>query len=217
MADERRNSHRVRISGVRVTYESAAGEVEADALDIGTGGLFVRTAAPLAVGKRISLEIQVIGEKGPWAVLGRVVWTREKGEGDLAPPGMGVKLIDADDGVVTAIEHLVETRERTEPGVGGPGSTPPPAPETRVGERQESRQREPTLTGVGPEPPPPAREQSIAIDLATRKLQAPAPARPITVRAPATGGGRWIVVLLLVVVAGIAAYVLIDGFLRPPH
>jgi uncharacterized protein (TIGR02266 family) len=212
MADERRSSHRVRMSGVRVSYESVAGEVEADALDIGPGGLFVRTAAPLGVGKRISLEIQVIGEKGPWSVLGRVVWTREKGEGDQAPPGMGIKLIDADDGVVTAIEHLVETRERTEPGVGVFRSNPPPPP--------ESRKREPTLSGVGPaesSPPPPPREQSVAIDLATRKALAPARPAPAPAAAPTTGTGRWIVVLLLVVVAAIAAYVLIDGFLRPPH
>lgn len=240
MADERRNSHRVRISGVRVTYESAGGEIEADALDIGPGGLFVRTAAPLGVGKRISLDIQVIGEKGPWSVLGRVVWTRDRGEGDQAPPGMGIKLIDADDGVVTAIEHLVETRERTEPGVGvsKPGSasnpppgasrpsfpgipsnprvpTPPPASLPTDG-AYSARAREPTLSGVGPDDAaPPAREQSIAIDLATRKAPAAA-ARPAAPAQPATGAGRWVVVLLLVVVAAIAAYVLIDGFLRPP-
>jgi uncharacterized protein (TIGR02266 family) len=213
MVDERRSSHRVRISGVRVTYETASGSVEADALDLGPGGLFVRTAAPLAVGKRLSLEIQVIGEQGPWMAMGRVVWTRVKGEGDHAPPGMGVKIIDADDGVIAAIEHLVETREKTEPGV-GPGSNPPPPP---------SRQREPTLSGVGPAPtsspppaPPPERERSIAIDLATRKAPPAPPPSPIAPTRP-PGGGRWIVVLLLVIVAAIAAYVLIDGFLRPPH
>jgi uncharacterized protein (TIGR02266 family) len=211
MADEKRSGHRVRMSGVRVTYDNGAGDVEADAMDLGAGGLFVRTAAPLPVGKRISLEIQVIGEQGPWSVLGRVVWTREKGEGEQAPPGMGLKLIDADDGVIVAIERLVETRERTEPGIGGPGSNPPPplAP-----------QREATVLGVGPaidRTPPPVREQSIAIDLATRKAPAPRASTPPPTTAPGGSGGRWVVVLLLLIVAAIAAYVLIDGFLKPPR
>src|ERR1700722_9174064 len=100
MAEERRSSYRIRLSGVRVLYESAAGErIEANALDLGGGGLFVRTAAPLAVGKRISLEIEVIGETGPWSAVGRVAWVREKSECEGSPPGMGIKLIDADPAV----------------------------------------------------------------------------------------------------------------------
>jgi uncharacterized protein (TIGR02266 family) len=221
MVEERRTSHRVRISGVRVMYESADGErVETDAFDLGGGGVFVRTATPLAVGKRLSLEIQVVGEPAPWSAVGRVIWSREKGEGDAAPPGMGVKLIDADDAVLAAIERLVETRERTEPGM-GKGSHPPPPPAPILAVAPE---RERTLMGVGsaPEstPPPPLplppREASVAIDLvAKRPASAPPPAaRPVAVEKG--GPGRLIVILLLLVVAGVAAYVLLDGFLRPP-
>jgi uncharacterized protein (TIGR02266 family) len=223
MAEERRSSHRVRIAGVRVTYESGTGErVETDAFDLGGGGLFVRTAMPLAIGKRISLEIQVIGEVGPWSAIGRVIWTREKGEGDAAPPGMGVKLIDADDAVLAAIERLVETRERTEPGV-GKGSKPPPPPVTPVIAVAPERER--TLMGVGsapeepPAPPPPSREASVAIDLVTTKAVAAPPPSPPKPPAPVEkggGSGRLVVILLLLVVAGVAAYVLLDGFLRPP-
>jgi uncharacterized protein (TIGR02266 family) len=237
MADERRGAHRVHISGVRVTYESAAAEsVEADILDLGAGGVFIRTAVPMAVGKRISLEIQVIGEAAPWAALGRVVWVRQKGEGDKAPPGMAVKFIDADDTVIAGIERLVETRERTEPGVGK--SKPPPAVAPVVIVAPE---RERTLMGVGlsPDEPaarlPPPREESVAIDLIPKKADAPPTAEaPLPAARPATpgpvpraserpappatggGGGRLVVILLLLVVAGVAAYVLLDGFLRPP-
>jgi uncharacterized protein (TIGR02266 family) len=212
MADEKRSGHRVRMTGVRVTYDNAGVDVEADAVDLAAGGLFIRTAAPLPVGKRIALEIHVIGEPGPWSVLGRVVWARDKGEGDQAPPGMGVKLIDADDGVIASIERIVETRERTEPGLGGPGSNPPPP--------IAAPQREATIQGVGPavdRTPPPAREQSIAIDLATRKTPPRPEASPPARTTPGGGGGRWVVVLLLLIVAAIAAYVLIDGFLKPPR
>jgi uncharacterized protein (TIGR02266 family) len=215
--EERRSSRRVRIAGVRVMYESADGErVETDASDLGGGGIFVRSATPLAVGKRISLEIQVVGESGPWSAIGRVIWTREKGDGDKAPPGMGVKLIDADDAVLAGIERLVETRERTEPGV-GKGSNPPPAPVIAV-----APERERTLMGVGsapdepPAPRPPPREASVAIDLVPRRPASAPP--PAATRAPVEKGGpgRLIVILLLLVVAGVAAYVLLDGFLRPP-
>jgi uncharacterized protein (TIGR02266 family) len=128
MADERRSARRARIGGVRVTYESATGDrVETAAYDLARGGLFVRTAKPLAVGKRIALEIQVIGEQGTWSALGRVVWTREAADGER-PAGMGVKLIDIDDSVAAAIDRLVETRERTEPGVGAPSLPPPMDP-----------------------------------------------------------------------------------------
>ena len=240
MAEERRSAHRVRISGVRVTYESATGEaVEADVVDLGSGGMFVRTAAPMAVGKRVSLDLHVVGEPGPWSALGRVVWTRTKGEGDAAPPGMAVKVIDADEAVIAAIERLVETRERTEPGVGKP-STPPPAVAPVV---LVAPERERTLMGVGlttedppapPQQPPPEREQSVAIDLVAKKSVPPAAMVPVVPIAPVApmvprsvppgppveaeraGSGRVVVVLLLLIVAGVAAYVLLDGFLRPP-
>jgi uncharacterized protein (TIGR02266 family) len=214
MAEERRSFHRVRISGVRVIYESARGErVEADALDLGAGGLFVRSAVPLPVGKMISLELHVVGEPGPWSAVGRVVWARDKGEGEKAPPGMGVKLIDADDAVIAAIERLVETRERTEPGI-GKGSKPPP-PVVPVAALAPERER--TLQGVGAssEETPLQREASVATDLVAKK-PAPAPAPPPGPPAEKGGAGRLVVILLLLVVAGVAAYVLLDGFLRPP-
>jgi uncharacterized protein (TIGR02266 family) len=128
MADERRSARRAHIGGVRVTYESATGDrVETVAQDLARGGLFVRAAKPLPVGKRIALEIQVIGEQGTWSALGRVVWTREAADGER-PAGMGVKLIDIEDSVAAAIDRLVETRERTEPGVGAPSTSPAMAP-----------------------------------------------------------------------------------------
>jgi hypothetical protein len=130
---------------------------------------------------------------------------------------MGVKPIDADDAVLAAIERLVETRERTEPGV-GKGSTPPPAPIIAV-----APERERTLMGVGiaPEEPPvsamPSREASVAIDLVPKRpASAPPPAQRSSVTVEKSGPGRLIVILLLLVVAGVAAYVLLDGFLRPP-
>src|ERR1700722_11187718 len=119
MREERRSAHRARVPGVRVTYEGTSGErLEADVLDIGPGGVFIGVASPIAVGKRLSLEIRLAGEATPWSALGRVVWIRENAASD-GPAGMGVKLIDVDDGVVASNTRLVASRERTEPGTGG--------------------------------------------------------------------------------------------------
>ena len=97
MPDERRWTPRADIPGMRVVFEGAAGErVEADVLNVGSGGLFIRTEKPLAVGKRLSLEVQTVADMVAWSALGRVVWTRETGTTEGAP-GMGVKLIDVDD------------------------------------------------------------------------------------------------------------------------
>jgi len=265
MADERRGGRRAPISGVRVTYEGATGaKIEAEVLDLATGGMFIRTESPLAAGKRIALDLHITGEPGPWSALARVVWTRPAAEPGR-PAGMGVKLIDVDDETIDAIARLVETREPTAPGVGK--IEPTPIVSLGVG----APERERTLMGVGadseppppmgakpaapaPPPPPPPRpsaepapaspspapvrehvashperEQSVAIDLVTAKkevVQAPAPPAPVPEPRPATvsvppraesGGSsaRWVVVVLLLVVAGIAAYVLFDGFLKP--
>jgi uncharacterized protein (TIGR02266 family) len=267
MADERRGTKRAPISGVRVTFEGATGaRVDADVLDLASGGLFIRTDAPLAVGKRIALDLSIVGEPGPWSALGRVVWSRPAAEPGR-PAGMGVKLIDVDDSTLEAIERLVDTREPTAPGVGSkPGDALPPVKANPViVVPPAAPERERTLMGVGlsteaapplavsptpppavaaseavtepihprPPPPPPAppgleREQSVAIDLVTPKKESsppPAPVSPppalvappqsIPPRGDSGGSARWVVVVLLLVVAGIAAYVLFDGFLKP--
>jgi uncharacterized protein (TIGR02266 family) len=239
MVEERRSASRARISGVRVTYESTTGDhVETDALNLGRGGLFVGTASPLAVGKRIALEIQVIGEPEPWAALGRVVWTRENDDGEQMPPGMGVKLIDIDETGADAIERLVEvctassqahqpvaaspTRERTILGIGSAPETAPAVPVAAV-----TLGREKTILGIGSAPPATAyesrktpvpgaaREPSVAIDLVSRKSNAPLPvhagAEFDTPAGVKRGGGRWVMVVLLLAAMGTAAYVVLDG------
>jgi uncharacterized protein (TIGR02266 family) len=184
MADERRSARRARLGGVRVTYESATGDrVETVAHDLARGGLFVRAAKPPAVGKRIALEIQIIGERGTWSALGRVVWRREAAAGDL-PAGMGVKLIDVDESVVSTIDRLVDTRERTEPGVGVP-TGPPRTPH-----------RAPAL--------------SIPIDLVGRRKAATTPAGEAPAATDKRTGCGWGMVAIgtLAVVGAVAVYAL---------
>jgi len=155
MTEERRSAPRARISGARVTYESAIGgdRVEADALNLGRGGIFVLTEKPLPVGKRIALDIQVAGELVPWPALGRVIWSRER-DGERRPAGMGVKLIDVDDSVLESIERLVEGREDIElPDAVAEGERPTPdvlaAPVLTAPIVTVAPERERTILGVG--------------------------------------------------------------------
>ena len=160
MPEDRRSARRARLSGVRVSYESATGDVhEAEVANLSRDGIFIESPSPLAVGKRLALELLVAGETGAWAALGRVIWIRTASEGDDRPAGMAVKIIDIEESVAIAIDRLIETRERTEPGLGGGG--PPPGRERPLRER--------TMIGVG---------------IVLPKAEVPAPAEVAPVAAP---------------------------------
>jgi len=166
MADDRRSARRARLSAVRVAYEGATGERhQAEVLDLSRGGLFLKSEAPVAVGKRLSLEIHVSGEASPWPALGRVVWIRSRAESESRPAGMAVKLIDVEDSVSEAIDRLVQTREPTDRGIARPA---PP--------------REITILGVGLKPP----EAPAAVVPAATVIVSEPPATVIVSEPPAT-------------------------------
>ncbi len=167
MPEDRRSARRARLSGVRVTYEGATGQVhEAEVADLSREGVFIATAHPTAVGKRLSLDIQVAGEAGSWPALGRVVWVRSRDEGDELPAGMAVKIIDIEEAIAVAIDRLIEARERTEPGLGG-AETAPPAREKPLRER--------TMLGVGiPVSPAPATPAGPPAPVASAPREEPA-------------------------------------------
>jgi Tfp pilus assembly protein PilZ len=151
MPEERRSAKRSRLAGLRATYEGADGtNGHADVFNISRAGLFLETADLVAVGKRLSLEVRVTGEPGPWPALGRVIWARAAHDGDDRPCGMGVKLIDVEDAVVEAIDRLVELREPTEPGIGDHGASPHPFDQTILGVGT-------AVAPVASKAPPPAR------------------------------------------------------------
>jgi uncharacterized protein (TIGR02266 family) len=239
MGEERRKTPRARISDNRVTYESAAGEVETSARDIGRGGVFIRVATPLGVGKRISLEIQIQGEPAPWSALGRVVWTRETADGAERPPGMGVKLIDVEDVVLTGIDGLVARgpalkapppREKTIIGVGSPqaapatpaapaASAPPalraaPAPRLPVAATEATTVQAPLV----PRSSDDTREASVVIDLVAKSeppatyedSYRPHPSEMLPGAARRTRG-RWLIVAVLLLIAAGAVYAFLVG------
>jgi|SRR5580692_3446118 uncharacterized protein (TIGR02266 family) len=179
MPEERRTARRAILPGVRATFEGATGQKQqADVPNLGPGGVFLQTESPVPAGKRLSLEIHVIGQPAPWSALGRVAWARWLA-GDDGPAGMGVKLIDVEDEVSAAIEALVERLSPLEPSslvpdappsrpsVPGAGTLPPPS----------SLLIAPLVRTIHPNPP----EPNVAIDLVTRKSD---PSPPVAKEEP---------------------------------
>src|SRR5438067_251718 len=64
MGEEARKHARAKITGVTVRYERANGEetFDAKARDIGQGGVFIETNAPLPANERVTFEIRIAGE-----------------------------------------------------------------------------------------------------------------------------------------------------------
>ena len=192
MSDARRAARRVRLPGIQVVYASATGERrQARAVDLSREGLYIPSGTPMAVGKRLSLEIQPIGEPTAWSALGRVVWIRVADDGAERPAGMAVKFIDVEDAVSAAIERLLEARVPTERGLGvgdailptrSSGSTSPAREQTMLGVGPDASAieaapimiaapgGEPTLAGVGTtQTNARSQEVSLAIDLIAPK------------------------------------------------
>lgn len=174
MAEDRRSARRVRLSAVRATYEGAAGDrKQAEVFDLSRDGVFLKCESPVAVGKRLSLEILATGQPSPWPALGRVVWVRARTETETRPAGMAVKLIDVEDSVREAIDRLVQTREPTDRGVGVRRAPP----------------HERTILGVGrspaPEAPPPVAP--VATVIVAEEVLSPFPSEPPLDRAASDG------------------------------
>jgi uncharacterized protein (TIGR02266 family) len=218
MASERRTVRRAALPGVRATFEGAAGQrQQADVPNLGQGGLFLQTDSPLPVGKRLSLEIHVIGQPAPWSALARVVWARWLA-GDEGPAGMGVKLIDVEDEVSEAIGRLVERLSPMQslavpdpppsrPSVPGASSLAPPssllvAPLVQP-RRPVLEQKPPTMAQLA--------EPNLAIDLVTKKPESSrSPPQPSegwdddeeAFLKPKRHWRRWLVLVFLLVAAG---------------
>jgi hypothetical protein len=215
MSEERRENRRAILPGTRATFEGANGRREqVDVGNLSPVGLFLCTESPLPMGKRLSLEIQAMGQAAPWAALGRVAWVRWLAD-DAGPAGMGVKLIDIEDEVAATIGQLVE---RLNPPV--PGAIPD-APASRP--RVPGAGTLPPATGWAEPMPPQVLErqvreraelgaQNVAIDLVMKKPAASQPKLRTVVEdqpwddeempLPRRRWGRWLLVLLLI--AGMA-------------
>ncbi len=102
---ERRQSERTPVI-VRVEYSTVDSFFSDFTRDINEGGTFIETETPLSLDSEISLQFHLPGSEVPVRVTGRVVWTREHGNGE-GPPGMGIEFDHLDSEARTRINQLV--------------------------------------------------------------------------------------------------------------
>ncbi len=77
--------------------------------DIGAGGLFIESSAPLAPGTQLSVEFSLPDHpRETYTAKGKVAWTRAKPERHLLFPGMGVQFIDINEKARKDLLELVE-------------------------------------------------------------------------------------------------------------
>lgn len=84
---------------VRVTYHTPErGRFEGVTAEIGGGGLFVESSAPLKEGTEIVMEVVLPDEPTkPIRAKGKVAWVRPKQERYVFFPGMGVQFTEISD------------------------------------------------------------------------------------------------------------------------
>jgi uncharacterized protein (TIGR02266 family) len=92
---------------VEVSLESDSNFFVGLTRDISTGGVFVATYRPMAVGARLMLELSL--PDGPLRVTGTVLWVREHGE--HAVRGFGIGFDALGDAERARIEIFSATRE----------------------------------------------------------------------------------------------------------
>ncbi len=91
---DRRESPRHRVS-VRVEYAKEGDTRRGSVYDLGEGGIFICSVAPLDLGAVLELSILTPGELGVVRGEGRVVWTNLVQTPSI-PAGMGVRFTDID-------------------------------------------------------------------------------------------------------------------------
>ena len=57
------------------------------------GGVFVRTKQSYKLGTEVLLKIQIMDEKEPYEVEGRIIWITPKGAQGNKPAGVGVQFV----------------------------------------------------------------------------------------------------------------------------
>jgi molecular chaperone DnaK len=115
---------------IRLGYGSVDAFVERYALNVSSGGMFVRTLDPLAPGTELELDLALSSGEGVIRGRGVVRWTAAPsapGE-PHREPGMGIKFTELDRESRALVDLIVATR-------GGEGrSDEPPAPQEIAGE-----------------------------------------------------------------------------------
>jgi len=103
---QQRRAPRVPIE-VRVEYKRINAFISDFTRDISSGGLFIRTSEPLAVGTEAMFTLAIPRMERPVTLKGRV--QRVIPSDDAAEMGMGIELIFDDEAERSALKRVVDT------------------------------------------------------------------------------------------------------------
>jgi len=105
-----------RIGLFRVRYRHGENMFIGKALDINSGGLFLETGEPIAVGDDLQLEIQLsrADQPGPWInCSGRVVWVNRKDKPlkPKHPIGLGIRFTEISPGAAAVLHGFLRSMD----------------------------------------------------------------------------------------------------------
>ncbi len=100
MSAEKRASFRIPLS-VSVTYwvnqQERSEPYQVDSVNIGEGGIFLKTDIPLGIGTPVKLEFSLPGSAETYRISGEIVWSGNVHKrGEAAVSGKGIKFLDPD-------------------------------------------------------------------------------------------------------------------------
>ncbi|MEM1024871.1 MAG: TIGR02266 family protein [Myxococcota bacterium] len=97
------------LAEVKVDYRSVGRFITDYSQNVSTGGLFIKTSAPLGIGERVRIRLTLPDGEAPFALDGVVRWVADR-HGDH-PAGMGVEFLDFDEEARRRVEALVEAQD----------------------------------------------------------------------------------------------------------
>ena len=78
-------------------------------MDLASGGVFVATFHPLAVGTVVHMLVTLARDDVPFAAAGVVRWVRPHREGSDGAAGVGVAFLDVDPDALGKVQRFAET------------------------------------------------------------------------------------------------------------
>jgi uncharacterized protein (TIGR02266 family) len=106
--DEMRRACRRVAANIEIIYQDSGAPVNSYILNVGGGGIFIKTENPPPIDSKLSLRFHLPDNHEPLNIEGRVVWVKQKA--NSFPTGMGVKFADMSPVHMERIRAYVESQ-----------------------------------------------------------------------------------------------------------
>lgn len=167
---------------VRLRHPNLNSFAEHYALNVSAGGMFVRSATPLAEGTRAQFEVQIAQGVSVLRGIGVVRWVRRAADAK-GPPGMGIQFEQLEPSSRTLIQRMVDRRSK--PG-GLKPSSPAPDDTADVEVKELKAQHSASVASPSmPQAPAPSPPPSKVAPVPAKAPPPPTPAAEPTLQKPA--------------------------------